>query len=70
MLNKQTNITFFFWLCFLLLHASFFELLLFARNANNVRNQVHMTLNTHIISRITNDYTFLIENMVKTDLIF
>ena len=37
--------------------ASFFELLLYiTRNVNNVRNQVHMTLNIHIISLIRNNY--------------
>ena len=37
-------------------NGSLFEVLLFTRNANNVGNQVHMTLNIHIISRITNDF--------------
>ena len=41
--------------------ARFFELLLFTRNANNVRNQVHMILNIHIISWITNNMMFHVE---------
>ena len=52
------------WLLFKRLHVqttylflqAFFEVLLFTRNANKVRNQVQITLNTDIISRITNDY--------------
>ena len=36
--------------------ASFFEVHVLLRNVNNIGNQVHMTLNIHIISRITNDF--------------
>ena len=38
---------------------AFFEVLLFTRNANNVGNQVQITLNIDIISPIRNDYDVL-----------